>query len=96
MPHESRFLDCCDCDQSFPFSIAQQRLYAAMGYDQPKRCPACKRSIEKSRGPVAAVEVHSQQQYPLNAVAPRTENRIRHGPMEALMYSAWSTEQAAR
>ena len=57
MPRESRFLDCCDCDQSFPFSIAQQHLYAAMGYDQPKRCPACKRSIEKSRGPVSVVSL---------------------------------------
>jgi len=74
MPRESGFLDCCDCDQSFPFSIAQQHLYAEMGYAQPKRCPACKRSIEKSRDPVSAVEVRSQQQYPLNAVAPRTEN----------------------
>jgi len=57
MPHESRYLDCCDCDQSFPFSIAQQGLYAELGYDQPTRCPSCRRSLDRSRGLVPTVEV---------------------------------------
>jgi hypothetical protein len=92
MPHESRYVDCSDCDQFFPFSIAQQQLYAEMGYDQPRRCPSCWRSMEKSRRPVEA----PSQQHPLNAEAPRIENRIRSVPMEPLMYSAWSTERAAR
>ncbi len=95
MSHESRYLDCCDCDRSFPFSIAQQRLYAEMGYDQPTRCPGCRRSMEKSRRPVPTAEVRSQQ-YPLNTEAPRTENRIRSVPMESLTYSAWNTERAAQ
>jgi Probable zinc-ribbon domain len=59
MPHESRYLDCCDCDQSFPFSIAQQGLYAELGYDQPTRCPSCRRSMEKSRRPVPDGEIRS-------------------------------------
>ena len=95
MPHESRYLDCCDCDRSFPFSVAQQRLYAEMGYDQPTRCPGCRRSMEKSRRAVPTVEVRPQQ-YPLDAEAPRTEDPIRSVPMEPLRYSAWSTERAAR
>ena len=54
MGYESRFLDCCDCNRSFPFSIAQQGLYAELGYDQPVRCPTCRRSLESSRRPIAA------------------------------------------
>lgn len=54
MVYDSRYLDCCDCSQSFPFSIAQQTLYAELGYDQPRRCPNCRRSLEKSRRRIPA------------------------------------------
>jgi len=59
MRSESRYLDCCDCNQSFPFSIAQQGLYAELGYDQPTRCPTCRRSLEDSRRPISAIPIHA-------------------------------------
>jgi Probable zinc-ribbon domain len=49
MSFQARDLDCCDCDQSFPFSSVEQGLFHELGYEQPRRCPACRRSLEKSR-----------------------------------------------
>jgi hypothetical protein len=49
MAYDSSFLDCTDCGQPFPFSIAQQALYAELGYEWPRRCPNCRRSLENSR-----------------------------------------------
>jgi len=57
MGYEATYLDCCDCEQSFSFSIAQQALYAELGYDQPGRCPGCRRSLEKARRPLPTVSV---------------------------------------
>jgi len=48
-----RHLDCCDCDQSFLFSSEDQGLSAELGYDQPTRCPACRRALETLRRSIA-------------------------------------------
>jgi hypothetical protein len=57
MHFQARDLDCCDCDQSFAFSSDEQGLSHELGYEQPRRCPACQRSLEKSRisVPIAAI-----------------------------------------
>jgi hypothetical protein len=52
MAYHPRSLNCGDCRQPFPFSIEQQTLSAELGYDEPGRCPACRRSLEISRRPV--------------------------------------------
>lgn len=57
MRYEATYLDCCDCSQPFPFSTAQQALYAELGYDEPGRCPGCRRSLEKARRPIPTVSV---------------------------------------
>lgn len=54
MAYQARNLDCCDCNLSFPFSSDQQRLCAELGYERPRRCPSCRRALEKSRRPVTA------------------------------------------
>jgi len=59
MGHETTHLDCCDCSQPFPFSIAQQALYAELGYDQPRRCPTCRRALEILRGPLRIPAAHA-------------------------------------
>ncbi|TMG03435.1 MAG: cytochrome C551 [Chloroflexi bacterium] len=52
MGFQARDLDCCDCDQLFAFSREDQGLCHELGYEQPRRCPACRRALESSRIPV--------------------------------------------
>jgi hypothetical protein len=49
MLHLARSLDCLDCQQSFPFSSEQQGLCAELGFDDPNRCPGCRRALENLR-----------------------------------------------
>lgn len=49
MGFQARHLDCSDCDQSFPFTSEDQSLSHELGYEQPRRCPRCRRALEKSR-----------------------------------------------
>ena len=59
MGFQAKSLNCLDCKQLFPFSSEEQGLCAELGYDQPGRCPGCRRSLEKSRRPVPAVAVRA-------------------------------------
>lgn len=52
MGYLARNLDCCDCSQPFPFSREEQGLAAELGFDQPRLCPSCRRSLETSRRPI--------------------------------------------
>ena len=45
---ESKVIKCIQCDVEFEFSAADQQEYEARGYDEPKRCPACRRRKSKS------------------------------------------------
>jgi hypothetical protein len=49
MGQQARNLDCRDCDRFFAFSPEEHGLCAELGYDQPSRCPACRRSLETLR-----------------------------------------------
>jgi hypothetical protein len=49
MGYLARDLDCWDCDQSFRFSVEEQGLGAELGFDDPRRCRSCRRSLENSR-----------------------------------------------
>jgi hypothetical protein len=46
-------LDCCDCTQSFPFSADEQSLGAELGFAHPRRCDACRRTLDSSRRSIA-------------------------------------------
>jgi hypothetical protein len=49
MGYVARNLHCRDCSRFFPFSAEQQGLGAELGFDHPKRCPNCQRSLEGAR-----------------------------------------------
>ena len=34
---------CIQCDTDFEFSAKDQRKYEQMGFDQPMRCPLCRK-----------------------------------------------------
>ena len=49
MAYLARNVDCWDCNQSFLFTVQEQGLGAELGFDDPKRCRSCRRSLEDSR-----------------------------------------------
>ena len=50
MTFQDRTLVCADCSAEFTFSAADQEFHAARGYQDPKRCPACRQSRRAERG----------------------------------------------
>jgi hypothetical protein len=53
--YQPRDLYCGDCRQSFLFSVEQQGLCVELGFDQPARCPGCRRRLENSRRTATSV-----------------------------------------
>lgn len=49
MRYQTRLLACPDCERLFPFSAEEQRLGNELGYEAPKRCRSCRRSVEVAR-----------------------------------------------
>lgn len=45
---ETKIIQCIQCDSEFEFSPVNQREYEAKGYDEPKRCPACRKRKTKA------------------------------------------------
>ncbi len=44
------YIECKDCGKNFLFSIDEQEYFKDMDFEQPKRCPACrKRKKAKSQ-----------------------------------------------
>ena len=43
----SIYLTCIQCDDDFEFSANEQKLYDDRGFDEPRRCPACRRHKAK-------------------------------------------------
>ena len=50
MTFQDRTLVCADCGAEFTFSAADQEFHAARGYQDPKRCPACRQARRAERG----------------------------------------------
>lgn len=40
---ESTTITCVQCDIDFEFSAKDQEKYEQMGFDQPRRCPLCRK-----------------------------------------------------
>ena len=36
-------ITCIQCDTDFEFSEMEQERYERMGFDQPRRCPVCRK-----------------------------------------------------
>jgi len=49
MSYLDKNLTCAGCSRLFAFSAGEQALCGELGYDQPGRCPACRRSREDAR-----------------------------------------------
>lgn len=37
-------IECVECGTTFPFSVAEQKIYAKRGWHRPKRCEACRQA----------------------------------------------------
>lgn len=46
---DSKTLTCQDCGQSFEFTAEEQQFFAEKGFQDPKRCPNCRRQKKDSR-----------------------------------------------
>ena len=45
---KDKFITCVQCEGTFVFSVSEQEHFTAMGFGEPKRCPACRK--KKSKG----------------------------------------------
>ncbi len=45
---ETKLIQCIQCDAEFEFSIQDQILYLKKGYDEPRRCPGCRKNKSKT------------------------------------------------
>jgi CxxC-x17-CxxC domain-containing protein len=50
MAFEDKTLVCADCGAEFTFSEDDQEFHANRGYQEPKRCPACRQTRRAERG----------------------------------------------
>jgi hypothetical protein len=45
---QDKMITCVQCDEVFVFSADQRRRYQERGFDEPSRCPECRK--KKSKG----------------------------------------------
>lgn len=50
MAYADRGLTCVDCQQEFNFTADDQEFHAKKGYQDPKRCPDCRRNRRADGG----------------------------------------------
>lgn len=50
MIYTDRTLSCVQCGNDFTFSADDQEFHAGRGYQDPKRCPACRAERRASQG----------------------------------------------
>ena len=39
----AKVITCVQCGDEFEFTVADQKQFTARGFDEPKRCPSCRR-----------------------------------------------------
>ncbi|MDP2729101.1 MAG: zinc-ribbon domain-containing protein [Dehalococcoidales bacterium] len=50
MSFEDKSLHCADCNDTFTFTLSEQKFYAEKGFtNEPKRCPSCRRAKKEQR-----------------------------------------------
>lgn len=50
MTYEDRTLTCVECGNEFTFTADDQEFHARRGYEDPKRCPSCRRARRDGGG----------------------------------------------
>ena len=41
---ETKIISCIQCEREFEFPPAEQKYFKDKGFDDPKRCPTCRRN----------------------------------------------------
>lgn len=41
---QDKIFICIQCDNPFEFTVAEQEHFSSMGFDPPRRCPACRKN----------------------------------------------------
>ena len=50
MSFEDKTIKCADCATDFTFTASEQQFFAEKGFtNEPRRCPACRRSRREQR-----------------------------------------------
>ena len=49
LEYEDQQLTCADCGEGYVWSASEQEFYKAKGYEQPKRCKACRQAKKAQR-----------------------------------------------
>ncbi|UCH23296.1 MAG: zinc-ribbon domain containing protein [Deltaproteobacteria bacterium] len=44
---QTKVITCIQCDCEFDYTIDEQMYYQLRGFDEPKRCPACRKKKSK-------------------------------------------------
>ena len=39
---------CIQCDNTFTFGVVEQKRLSSLGFDDPRRCPDCRKKKQKS------------------------------------------------
>ena len=50
---QAKAITCIQCGNEFEFTVADQKYFNARGFDEPRRCPSCRRhklKVENSEG----------------------------------------------
>jgi hypothetical protein len=45
---QDKIISCIQCNESFVFSAEESNRFSALGFDEPTRCPECRK--KKSKG----------------------------------------------
>ena len=45
---ETKLITCIQCENEFEFTAVEQQYFQDKGFDDPKRCPACRRHKSRS------------------------------------------------
>ena len=46
---EDKIIICMDCNEEFVFTVGEQEFYLDKEFDEPKRCPVCRRARKQER-----------------------------------------------
>lgn len=46
---EDKILKCLDCDEEFIFTLGEQEFFESNQFQEPKRCPACRRARKQEK-----------------------------------------------
>jgi hypothetical protein len=50
---KDKTITCIQCDKAFLFSTSEQEHFSLMGFDEPRRCPGCRKKKSKGEDPDA-------------------------------------------